>query len=421
MTPAKDRKMRSWRRFAFCSAVTFLVLVSLPLPFSAIPYGGVPFVWLDAIVKRVVPFIGAHLFHVDAHFIFLGSGDTYFDYVRLFVLAVVSLAIALPWSTLDRNQARYARLATFFQIYLRYALAVSMISYGVGKILSNQFPRPALDVLVLPYGDSTIMRLGWTFMGAVPNFQRFAGWAEVISGFLLVFRRTSLLGALLAIGVLVNVAAFNFFYDVAAKLQPLHLLALAIAIVVPHRRRLLNFFVRNRAAEPDETPPLFARRSYELGAIALRTLFIAAVFIVSVRARVDWQLHSGDRAPRSPLRGIWNVDELSDNGIARPPLVTDAHRWRRIIFDGPLFGTIIDMDDTRHWHRVKLTPANVMLTTMDEKKKIVLAYARPDPGTLVVDTNVDGHTIHAVCHRMDERHFLLTSHHPHWVNEYPLY
>src|SRR5580693_6185456 len=51
-------------------------------------------------------------------------------------------------------------------------------------------------------------------------------------------------------------------------------------------------------------------------------------------ARDSWYTYGGARA-KSPLYGIWNVDQISIDGQLRPPLLTDSDRWRRAIFDYP--------------------------------------------------------------------------------------
>lgn len=38
----------------------------------------------------------------------------------------------------------------------------------------------------------------------------------------------------------------------------------------------------------------------------------------------------GNFSQRPPFYGIWTVEELAVDGVARPPLLTDATRWRRV-------------------------------------------------------------------------------------------
>ena len=58
-----------------------------------------------------------------------------------------------------------------------------------------------------------------------------------------------------------------------------------------------------------------------------------------------WKTFGGG-APKPPLYGIWNVDEMRVDGEIRSPLLTDYGRWRRVIFQSPAFVSFERMDDT---------------------------------------------------------------------------
>src|SRR5262249_55489589 len=155
------------------------------------------------------------------------SGDSTYKYVQVLCFLVIALAVTVAWTILDRKRLQYARLHEGLRIYVRFALSAAMIVYGADKVIPSQFPAPPLDRLLQPYGDASPMGLVWTFMGASRSYNIFAGAAEMIGGLLLIVRRTTLLGALLSLGALSNVAALNFCYDIPVKLYSSHLLAMA--------------------------------------------------------------------------------------------------------------------------------------------------------------------------------------------------
>jgi uncharacterized membrane protein YphA (DoxX/SURF4 family) len=416
------------KRFILLFAFAFFLFANLPLPFAVLPGGTRAFAWLAVLWRAVVPTAAEHLFHLHVTLpeAWNGSVDTSFHYIQYAVWALVSLIVAAFATPLLRDARRYRRTSRWFFIYLRYALAVALIRYGAAKVLGNQFPFPTLDVLVEPFGSASPMGLAWMFMGASRWFKLFAGAVEMIGGVLLTIRRTTLLGALLVVAVMSNVAAMNICYGVPVRTYALQLLMMACILVLPHRRRLADLLLRNRTPklpEPPE-PPLFSRRRIELALLALRTLAVLFVVLQAVRSEERWRLRAGELAPRSPLRGIWNVDELAEDGFQRPPLVTDRTRWRRIVFDGPLFMSIFDMADRRSRFRATLDPnAHVAhLVLVDSPRDTIdLAYERPRPDTLVVDTVVGGHHFHAICRREDERAFPLTSRGIHWIDERPFF
>src|SRR5689334_14063011 len=211
-------------RFAFC----YLLLYSFPFPLYYIPYVGMIGMWTFQMWNKLVPWVGQQLFGVTITVFPNGSGDTTFNYVQVFVFLVIATVATLVWSLLDRRRRNYARLYEWLRVYTRFVLAVAMIGYGTAKVFPSQFPMPSFDRLMQPYGDSSPMGLLWTFMGASVAYNVFTGLGELVGGLLLVFRRTTLLGALVCIGVMANVVMLNFSYDVPVKLYSTHLLLMAV-------------------------------------------------------------------------------------------------------------------------------------------------------------------------------------------------
>jgi hypothetical protein len=406
-------------RFAFC----YLVLYNLPFPLTFIPgvdaLVGTPY---NAFWDFVVSAVGQQVFDVDITVQPNGSGDTTWNYVQVFCFLVLALAATAIWTFLDRRRANYARLDDWLRVYVRFSLAVTMILYGALKVIPSQFPAPSLDRLVQPFGDASPMGILWTFMGASAPYTIFSGACEMLGGLLLVARRTTLLGALVCAGVLTNVVALNFFYDVPVKLFSAHLLLMAVFLILPGLRRLTDLLVFNRRTEPAEIRPLFRRKWLHWSALVLRTVLIfggAALFLVQA-----WKnSHEfGNHAPKPLLYGIWTVDELAVDGAVRPPLATDKDRWRRLIFSYSGGASIQLMSDARQRYRVTLDEKRKLmhLTKRDDAQwKASLSYARTGPEKLAVEGMFDGHKIRARLHREDESGFLLTSRGFHWINEYP--
>lgn len=395
-------------------ALVFLTLATLPMPFSVLPFSARLFAWPDRLWQRIVPIAGERLFHVNAEFAHLGSGDMVFHYVRLFVWAVIALVAAVAWSVFDRHPAHYAAAQRWFVVFCRFALAFSLVAYATAKVIPVQFPRPALDVLILPIGSASKFTLLYAFMGASPGLQRLLGWMELVSALLLTVRRTSLLGALLALGVLSAVAAINFNYGLPAKIQALHLMALAVAIIVPHRRRLALFLL-DRGAPPSDSPPLFSSRSVERWAVALRTVIVIFVVSESLHRSYSFNQRLGDAAARSPLRGVWNVEVFEYDGGVRPPLVTDSIRWRRVVFDDRRVASIYDMRDRREWFHMEMSGSTINLSSKDHKTLLKVAYRRSDRTTLILETIAAGHRIRAICRLQNEANFPLLSERFRWT------
>ena len=341
-------------RILFRLACVYFLLYLLPFPLDLIPYVeviGQPYhdLWV-----ALVPRVAKSLFSLNIQVFPNGSGDTTYNYVQVFCYLVAALVLTAVWSFLDRRRPNYARLHSWLRVYVRFALSTVMISYGAVKVIKSQFPDPGIDRLLQPFGDSSPMGLLWTLMGSSMTYNVFSGACEMLGGLLFLTRRTTLLGALVSIGVLLNVVMLNLSYDVPVKLYSLHLLAMAIFLAAPDLPRFIDFFVLHRPIEPAPLVHLFERRWLRRGGIVLRTLFILTfVWFFLNRAQQSRRLY-GDLAPKPPLYGIWNVDDLEVAGKVRPPSLDDETRWRRVIVSGPGQASIQLMNNARQRYNLKL-------------------------------------------------------------------
>lgn len=254
----------SSRKLLFRFTFLYSVLYILPFPFDALPYELLPKrcgEWVASHVltpyangmDRAVKWIGQKCFDLDITIGPAGSGDTTWNYVQLAGFAAVALAGALLWLAVDRRRPDDSRLHTIWRVLVRYKLAATLLAYGANKVIKLQFAAPTLDDLMQPLGNKSPMGLCWTFIGFSTGYTIFSGAAEMAGGLLLATRRTTTLGALVGAAVMTNVAALNFFYDVPVKLYSAHLLLMALLLVLPDARRLLDFLVLHR---PTATPPL---------------------------------------------------------------------------------------------------------------------------------------------------------------------
>lgn len=243
------------RRVLFRVLFVFVLLfLSLPAPLNLAPglSGFTNPIWtsfalrLGAVLGLQVPI------HGDT-----GSSDGMRDWLILASVLVVSIAVAAVWSAVQRAPTRHGKLLDFLELYCRVSLVQMLAVYGAIKVLALQFPLPDAATLLLSYGESSPMKLMWTFMGASPTYQRFGGWMEVFAAALLLTRRTRTLGALLACGVMGNVFVMNLCYDIPVKIGSGTLLGLAMFLAALDAPRLLSMLVLNRPTEPVEYGPEF--------------------------------------------------------------------------------------------------------------------------------------------------------------------
>jgi hypothetical protein len=410
------------QRVVFRFVFAYFILYILPFPLGIIPGTQKISQLYVNLWDAVVPMVGRHVFHTEITVRPNGSGDTTYNYVQVSCFQMIAGVIAAVWTLLDRRRTAYPRLHSALRVYVRYSLATTMITYGAVKVIKSQFPNPTLDRLIQPFGDASPMGILWTFMGASESYNVFTGAGELMGSLLLTTRRTTLLGALVSLGVLGHVAMLNFSYDVPVKLFSLHLLAMTVFLIAPDVGRIAKMFLTNRGVEPVEIHPLLGRRWLDRTAILVRTLLVLGFLGLALLQAYDGRKMYGDLSPRSPLFGIWNVDDFEVDGKDRPPLVTDTERWRRVVFDHPMMLAVQLMSDRRIRYMLSLDPSakTMALTKRDDPAwKAVLSYQQPEPGLIALEGTLDGQKIRAKLRRSDNTDFLLINRGFHWINEYP--
>jgi len=197
------------------------------------------FEWIYTIV--VPPFASlfgeAHLTRVN----YTGSGDTPFNYYQVFFMLFVAFVASFFLLFFMRKEKTVKTFLKVVFMLVRYYLIYLMIIYGLSKVFYLQFQYPNDYLLERTLGDMSPMGLMWTFMGYSKGYTMFAGWLEFLAGVFLVFRRTTVLGALMTFGVMLNVFMMNMCYDVPVKLLSFHMTLMGLFLLFPIRKELFGF------------------------------------------------------------------------------------------------------------------------------------------------------------------------------------
>ena len=423
-TPRWSLLTRVAFRFCFAYFGTYCLATQILSSMFPIPKVDVPDPGTLWPMRKIVFLTAAHIFHAKLPLVFAdsGSGDKTFDWVLVFCLLVIAALATGIWSMLDRQRENYATLHKWFRLFVRFALASQLITYGIDKAIPLQMPFPYLTKLIEAFRDFSPMGVLWSSIGASPGYEIFAGCAEMLGGILLIFPRTTMLGALVALADMVQVFMLNMTYDVPVKLLSFHLILMALFLLAPEFRRLADFLFSNRTVGPSTQPPLFStRRANRVGLAAQIMLGVWMLGANAYSGWTDWHTYGGGR-PKSPLYGIWNVDELSIDGQLRSPLLTDYDRWNRAVFDSPERMSFQRMDDSfaRYGASIKTNEKTMELTKDDDKNwKANLTFQRATQDRLILDGSMDGHKIHMQLQLVDRSKFLLVSRGFHWIQEYP--
>lgn len=332
-TPRWNVPTRIAFRFAFCYFVLYALCCGNATLWEVIPFHIGEHIenWLVWPFKHGAQWLVQHHSHIHgigAKLHDTGSGDTVIDWTAAGLMLSLAITAALLWTLLDRRSLAYPRLFGWFRFILRLTLAVAMMGYGFAKLYPFQMAPPSLAVLNEPFGNLSPMTLLWTMIGLNPLYEMICGAVEVVSGLLILFRRTALLGALLTAFVVSNVVLYNFFFDVPVKLYASHLLLMAIVLVIPDLRPLFQFFWQHRPAAPTlpwSPWPLGStgkKRFIEPAILAL-VLFSGAILPL-VQGWGQYKHMRANINKPADITGQWHVDSATFAGQPKPFLTGDG-------------------------------------------------------------------------------------------------
>ncbi|NML38564.1 hypothetical protein HHL17_15250 [Chitinophaga sp. G-6-1-13] len=388
--------------------------------------GYIPQVWWDNAVTRAGQLLLRKDYSIQAWP--MGSGDTTFNYLQLFCLLLIALTGCLLWSVIDRKRKNYDKAQYWVMVPLCYTLAMATLKYGMAKVFPGQFEELSLYKLEQPLGESSPMGLAWTFMGYSRGYTIFSGIAECLGGFLLLFRRTRLLGALVCIAVMTNVVALNFFYDICVKLYSGHLLLTALFLIMPDMKRMVRFFILQQPVSiTTQYYPVFTTRWKRYVFNSLRYAAVVWVLWYTVKIGIYVDRSYQKRHIKGAIFGTYEVfsfspllkDQLATSTHTFPPLKKVRPAWKTLYFEkgGILLyqeaenmkGAAVNADTVTHILNWK---------AQDDTESVHMHYTF-NGDTLTLKGTIGNDSVLVSLRRKDRDHSLLTNRGFHWVNETP--
>ncbi|MGH7294651.1 MAG: hypothetical protein ACRELB_06955 [Polyangiaceae bacterium] len=401
------------RRLAFRFGLLYLGLYELPwiLKRPLLP-GGRKLAESIGSLEPVVRWFGHHVLRLQGSMPkeYPAGGDTLFEWVRSAFLVAVALVVAGVWTILDGKRRSHPLLADALRTYVRYGLAFTMMSYGVMKILPVQFAPPGLGMLLEPYGDSSPMGLLWTFMGASRSYSIACGVVELLGAVLLLWRRTTFIGASLLVVATANVLLLNLSYGVPVKLYSAHLLVMALFLAAPDGLRVAASVLGRKpvtlpaSASSAVLPYPALERARPWAKALLITWCSFATLFVTVRLGID------SARPQPPaLFGVWLVDAFE-------PAPGPGAAWHHVVVNewGELM--VERLDDERVWFESHRDPGSPTLELTSKAQNLTLACAQADPDHLTLEGDIAGSHVRMQLHRV-KKAFLLTTRGFRWIQE----
>ncbi|SFF40504.1 hypothetical protein [Thermoflexibacter ruber] len=415
------------KKFGFYFLFSYYFLYAFPQVFDGI----IPFV--DGILGHYysaqdsfVSFVGEAIFKLGYHEpnYNSGSGDQVFFYIRQVVFLLLALLSALIWFLIAKKYSSHNKLYEILRIYLRYFLGAILLSYGFAKVFPSQMPPLTPIQLTQPYGHFSPMGIAWAFMGSSPAFQVFTGVLEVLSGLLLLFRKTTTLGALLAVIVLMGVVVFNFCYDIPVKINSTNYLFIAVFLLLNARKSLVNLFFFHQETKPETSIELFMGKKQRITAIVFKYSYIAYLLFVFTTDAYSFYFDEVKQRSQHPLYGVYDVGIFIRNNDTIPMLKGDTSVWNKIVLSYPKVLSVRDMKDSlQRFPIIDFDSAKYavkFLTNPSDTTHIsTLYYHKSQGGQMELIGNVGRDSVFIKAYLIEQEKYLILNRGFHWISEKP--
>lgn len=213
----------------------------------------------------------------------LGNSGTlaWFPPILVFSLIAISFALALmfplAWHRRETNQ-RGDSTRMYAGVYgvIRYTLAFNLATFGWKKILHLQFVVPA-EIASLPMNRQSGEWLTWYYFGHSPAFGVIIALVQIGGAFLLLFRKTQLLGATILFTFMLNLTLINIFYQMnAGALVQSFIITTGICfLLLSDYKKLIALFFHSTPSIPGISMNLFTKNWIRASALLLSLLFTA--------------------------------------------------------------------------------------------------------------------------------------------------
>jgi hypothetical protein len=187
--------------------------------------------------------------------------------------------------------------------------------------------------------------------------------------------------------------------------------------------RLINFFFLNRPVSAASiAAPVFKKRWQNILTVVLKYGLILYVLISNTLQSAEAVNMYGEKAPKPPLYGIYNIKTFIRNRDTIAALKTDTARWDKLIVSYTGYSFIKFMNDSvKGFAFTPDTTARkiVMFDYNDTTKKSNLVYSFPQNDVLLLTGKLNDDLVTIEMKKYNLNNFLLIDRGFHWVNEYP--
>jgi hypothetical protein len=228
-----------------------------------------------------------------------GEGsDTLLGYLTAFNFVVLAAVLGAGWTFFKRRYPSRNASVDLVRSLLRYALAFALLTWAYGILTSatsaGSFLESRLEASV---GKQAPDELMWGLMETSRPYMVFLGVGELVAAFLLLWRRTMLLGAVLAVVWMTNALLLSCCFDMPYKLKASQHLMMALAVLVPDARRVGGLLMWNRNPADQGTASVWGVTRAGWLRWVPKVIIVAACFLVPI-GHLAWRIATSE-VPRA--------------------------------------------------------------------------------------------------------------------------
>jgi hypothetical protein len=291
----------------------------------------------------------------------------------------------------------YDKISYAFYTYVRYYLALQLFLYGFNKVFKCQFFLPEPNTLYTLVGETPKDLLFWSAMGSSYFYTVFGGVMEVLAASLLLFRKTYLLGSLMAFGILSNVLAINLGFNISVKLYASFFLFLSFTLILPYLQSLYTFFIQQKFIKSTLWIPAFSTKKRQIQYSLIKTISIWLLLFEALVPYFQVNNFNDDAQERSLFHGAYVVTSFVENTLPIPPLSTFTKRWKRVFVHRRGYFIVQTMDDKMQDYKFQydLATQQFSLEHTETLIEYQLEYTTTTTGNLILSGNLEGQNIQA--------------------------
>jgi len=244
------------------------------------------------------------------------------------------------------------------------------------------------------------------------------GIAEVMC-ILLLFRKTTTLGAIITFAVSVNIMATNYFFDVPVKLVSTALALLSLFLLAPNIQRLMGLLMAQKTVKLIPLPtPIYNKRWKKITMISIKVLLLLLVFSGHIRqliSPIDYFKPYFD--PEAELYGAYYIPNREYKNRAKNN-IPDA--WHQLIITTEKTLNIRNEEmDVIRYEYIK-DPKKKEIKIIDSDKSVVLEMKYHLENTGITLRNIHSPDSTSIfLEKIDMDNIDLKTRTFRWINEYP--